>query len=274
MSCLLQEECVVLTLLPLESLPSPGENEHCTDACPAWSDVLPMLIGRGQRCCTNLSPFREFVAEAVQRWHDTSPHDALFVSIDGLSGSGKSTLAGHVRTVAEEIAHAQLYELPIDLFITTARDDPLRVCMTESAELFWRYVYSRESMKKVLSRIAQSPQAHLVVSVDALYDRPSGTIHPGTLDVPPGRKVVLVDGIDSTRILQELSAALQCPQLKIFYYVPPNVALRRAVERDTRQGRRTRMESRAFREGEYRHLVPQLINENMQNADILYMEGG
>lgn len=273
MACPLQEECAVIALsMPFESLPSPGEDEHLTDVGHAWSGVPQMLIGRGQRCCTDLPPFRAFVAEAVQRWNDTCLHDALLVSIDGLSGSGKSTLARHIQTVAEEIAHAQLYELPIDFFITTARNDPLRVRMTESAELFWHCVYSRESMKKVLSRVAQNPHAHLVVPVDALYDRPSGTIHPGTLDVPPGRKVVLVDGIDSTRILKELSDTLRCPQLKIFYYVPPAVALRRDVERDTRQGRRTLEENRAFREREYRYLVPQLIDENMRNADIVYIE--
>lgn len=236
-------------------------------------DIL--AVNKDVRICTDIGQFRVIIREVIKGWNDTQTSPILLVSVDGLSGSGKSACATNIRAIVDQLGTAKLQLLPIDLFIATERDDPLRVLMTESAELFWRFVYSRDEMLSVITGIIEQQGKGLTLPMERLYDRPSGKLKPGSIEVPPGRKVILVDGIDSTRLCLALQEqGVDCPQYRILHYVRPEVALRRAVRRDTAQGRRTLEESREYRVREYQYLVPQILGENVKHADLLYCEQG
>lgn len=143
--------------------------------------------------------------------------------------------------------------------------------MTDCVESFWQYVFDRQSMVDVAVRIVQANGAACSIPVRTLYNRESGSVEQGTVSVPPGRKVVLVDGIDSTRILEEVSRRVSCPQTRVLVYASPPDALERAARRDTRRSHRTLQESRAFRRREFQYLVPQILGQNIQHVDLLYI---
>lgn len=236
-------------------------------------DIL--AVNRDVQFCTDIGQFRAIIQAVIKVWNDTHTSPTLLVSVDGLSGSGKSMCATNIQTIVDQLGTAKLQLLPIDLFIATERDDPLRVRMTESAELFWRFVYTRSEILSVIHRIVRAQGRGVTLPMEQLYDRPSGKLKPGSIEAPPGRKVILVDGIDSTRLLLALQEqGVDCPQYRILYYVRPEVALRRAVQRDTTQGRRTLEENREYRVREYQYLVPQILNENVKHADLIYFEQG
>ena len=163
-----------------------------------------------------------------------------------------------------------LYPVPVDAFIATARGSPLRSLMLESRELFWKLIYDRQSMIDVLKNIVRANGEKCSVPVSHHYNRSDGSVGPAIVHVPAGKKVVMVDGIDSTRILQTLEQIAPCPQTRIMVLTPPHIALQRAAKRDAAQGRRNAQEALMIRAKEFQYLLPQIYQQNMRDVDVMY----
>ncbi len=220
--------------------------------------------------CESIGAFHSFIRDKLHRWNDCSDMHTHLLSLDGLSGSGKSTLSQDILTTVKHIPGVSLYPVPVDAFIATARGSPLRSLMLESRELFWKLIYDRQSMIEVLKNIVGANGEGCSIPVSHHYNRSDGSVGPATVHVPAGKKVVMVDGIDSTRILQTLEEISPCPQTRIMVITPPHIALQRAAERDAAQGRRNTKEALMIRTKEFQYLLPQITQQNMRNVDVMY----
>ncbi len=127
-------------------------------------------------------------------------------------------------------------------------------------------------MIDVAQNIVRANGAACTVPVQTLYNREMGSVQQGIVSVPAGRKVVLVDGIDSTRIMEELAARVPCLQLRVLALTDPVVALERAARRDRKRSLRGLEESREYRRREFQYLIPQILGQNITHVDLLYME--
>ena len=242
-----------------------AETPHHEHETLLGADTFPTI-------CTSLDHFRLIVRDDLHRWNDLCETNTYLLSLDGLSGVGKSTLTENLHHIVRCIPGVDLYRLAVDRFIATPRDSLLRRCMTDSRASFWKLIYDRQTMIDVAKRIVQANGAACSIPVATLYNRENGSVGQGMVSVPPGRKVVLMDGIDSTRIQEELSVRTpSCPQMRVFVYAHPHVALERAAKRDTKRSLRTLQEGREYRRREFQYLVPQIIGQNMGHVDIIYM---
>ena len=212
--------------------------------------------------------------DALHRWNDFSDINTYLLSLDGLSGSGKSTLSQNISTTVSHMPGVSFYPVRVDGFIATARHSPLRLRMLESRELFWKLIYNRQSMIDMLIGIIQANGKACAVPVSHRYNRSTGSVGPAIVNIPAGRKIVVVDGIDSTRILQTLEKVAPCPQTRLLVLAPPNTALQRAATRDAKQGRRSVEEARMLRQKEFQYLVPQICGHNINNVDVIYAPEG
>lgn len=214
--------------------------------------------------------------EDIQKWFETTKESLFFISLDGLPGAGKTSLYDVLENIVARIGHGlRLVVTPTDDHITSDRDSPARILLTAEHtpdDLFYRILYSKAQLVAVLNGIVGANGAGTVIPVPRKYDRSSGTVMPGTIVMPPGRKIVLIDGFDSTRVMNAFAARttggdFSC--LRIAVYAHPEVSLKRALRRDAFQGRRMGTNAELYRSREYDHLVPQINGHNMRVCEMI-----
>lgn len=214
------------------------------------------------------------IQDLLRRWNDSSGINTYVLSLDGLSGSGKSTISREISSTIRKMLGVSFYPMRVDTFIATARGSPLRAQMLESRRLFWKLIYDRQSMADVLTDIIGANGEKCTIPVSRHYNRADGTVAPAVLNIPKGRKILLVDGIDSTRIVRMVHKTETIPQTRIMVLTPPHVALKRAARRDAKQGRRSVHEATVLRKTEFQYLAPQICNHNINDVDVIYAPDG
>ncbi len=231
--------------------------------------------GLDPRCVNSPEALEDALEDKIHRWYRGSEDSSYFVAIDGISGSGKTPVleaAGNV--VAKLPEDVKTFVLPIDRFLGTERGSKERASMADNPELFWHLFYSREDVLDVLKQVDRVNGNSATINVDKLYDRHSGLRLPGQFDVPAGRKVVLVEGVNSFEAIEALARGSQSPILRVMVVTKPETAMKRATQRDMSAGRRGSLEeSHAFRRREYKWMVPRVLENNAFMADIVYMNG-
>lgn len=214
----------------------------------------------------------ERLAEYIGEWADRTHEGAFFLGIDGLPGTGKSTLASQIEPLIREVrSDIAPFRVSVDDFIATDRGSSKRQQMIETpdSEIFWRLFYTREALEQTLGTISGMDGESIRIEVERKYDRPSGQVKPGVIEVPPGRKVVIVEGVRSIDALRAAPINGTDPRLGIMMSAEPNVSLAQSIERDVAAGRRTAEEALRYRTAEYRHMMPTL-SRSIEHADIVY----
>lgn len=216
---------------------------------------------------------RDTLRDLITRWFETTDQSIYFLSLDGIAGSGKTTLCEMIDDIVTQMnVDLKVHPFPLDDFIATDRDDPMRTMMTRDPELFWTYFYSREQALETLTAVSRINGGGGRVDIAKKYNRGLGKVGPGHIEIPSGRKIILIEGVNATEIAKGIPLNKDCSVLKMLFAVDPAVALKRASVRDAVQGRRSPKESVPFRVAEYRHMVPQVLEKNPFNADIIYAE--
>jgi uridine kinase len=213
------------------------------------------------------------VEQRIKSWDNNSAESNFFIGLDGLPGSGKSTLTAVFHDLAAKIG-VTLYIIPVDNFIQTDRDSPQRIELTKTKdlEIFWRLYYSQSAVSAVLENIKRQNGNSFELNLPKMYSRKTGKTGPGSLSVPVGRKIILLEGVNSTKFIHELQQESGAEGLKVLIYAMPETALKRAVQRDTNNNRRSTEEAYEMRKAEYRHLVPVINGENSRKADMIYLQ--
>lgn len=222
-------------------------------------------------CFSSKEQFEQAMETRLRSWQTHTDASSYFIGLDGLPGSGKSTLAGIFEELSARIGF-QLYIIPVDNFIQTDRESRMRKEMTQDPEVFWRLYYSQSAVMAVLEGIKKHNGNEFQMDLPKVYNRKTGRTGPGIVSVPGGRKVVLLEGVNSTKMIDDLQAEHDVPSLKVLVYAHPENALNRAVNRDTQNKRRTPQESMELRSAEYKHLVPVIHGLNAHKADIIYLQ--
>jgi len=224
-------------------------------------------------CFTSKEEFSDALEARIKNWHDNSTDSNFFIGLDGLPGAGKSTLVNVFHDLAAKIG-VTLYLIPVDNFIQTDRDSPQRREMTKdkNPEIFWRLYYSQSAINAVLNNINLHNGSPFELNLPKMYSRKTGKTGPGQVAVPAGRKIILLEGVNSTSFIHDLKQGNDIHSLKVLIYSMPKAALERAVKRDTTNNRRSAEESLELRQAEYRYLVPVINGENAQKADMIYLQ--
>jgi len=222
-------------------------------------------------CFTSIEQFSSAVEHSIKSWNDNSAESNFFIGLDGLPGSGKSSLISVFHDLADKTG-ITLYVIPIDNFIQTDRGSPLRKEMTNDPELFWRLYYSQSAIIAVLENIKKHNGNSFELNLPKMYSRKTGKTGPGSISVPVGRKIILLEGVNSTKFIHDLQQESGAEGLKVLIYAMPETALKRAVQRDTKNNRRSTEEAYEMRKAEYRHLVPVINGENSRKADMIYLQ--
>ncbi len=172
-------------------------------------------------------------------------------SIDGFSGSGKSTLTRAIKGLEHEPgAEMSVVEAQADWFVTTNRDSPQRIRMTQNEEAYWETVYDAGRFAELVQRVVTMGTQGGRIDYGKTYRHRTGRIEDGGhLAVPAGPKLVLADGIGVTHVLKQMG---DCPkdQTHYFVYADPGASLTAAMNRSTAKGLSPDEVERRYR-GEY-----------------------
>ncbi len=191
----------------------------------------------GPRLITSLEQFTEAITDAVLRWHSGSEVPHLYMSIEGLSGSGKSSMALEaVENAVARIPHVPFSVIAADDFLQTERGSNLRGVQTYLPDnLFWATYRSKEAVQRLLLQICEANGKGMRATFDRMYKRSNGKgiVKPGEVIIPPGRRVIILEGTDSTDTLEVLRNA-GVPMLEIFKHTPVYVCVQRLRGRDGR----------------------------------------
>ncbi len=223
------------------------------------------------RVIEDIKTFDGEVTDFIRRWHQTTDQSNCYVGFDGLPGAGKTTLMESLRNICSRLG-ITLHENGVDNFITTDRDDPLREEMTRAAEIFKLRYYCRESVGKLMNVIHQMNGHGTTVHFDRMYDRSIGKVGPGSVKVPSGRKIVLLEGVNAIPFIHDLEKRHGASALKVHVFAKPRVAMERAISRDARNGSRKPEKAYALRAAEYKHLIGPVNERNPWMADIIYFQ--
>lgn len=224
------------------------------------------LLQRPQEFCQGIRRGLGAALERITSWIEEGKGDMLFIGIDGAAGSGKSTLAAQIKGLLQDLyKEVPLVEFPLDKFLGTERNSPLRAIKNSQPELFWSLFSVRDAIEKGLIGLQVLGSRPGQLSFERSYDRPSGKMKPTSLAVPAGRKIVLVEGVDATRFLNGLENG---DTLKILLSVDPAKSIQQAVQRDIRTGRHSKNRVTSYREQEYQHMLGQ-IRKNISIADVV-----
>lgn len=233
-----------------------------------FSDTLESP--RNVKVIDDIKTFEQEVADAIRKWHETTQKQNFYVAFDGLPGAGKTTLMERLKNICQR-AGIILHENGVDNFITTDRDDPLRRTMTRDTAVFQQRYYSRASVRRLLKEIEKVNGQEKVIQFDELYDRSTGKVGEGSIKVPSGRKVVLLEGVNSIPLIREMEEKHDAIGLKVHVYAKPHEAMKRAITRDTRNGSRKADEAYQLRAAEYAHLIQPINERNPHMANIIYL---
>lgn len=225
---------------------------------------------RNVKVIDDIKTFELEVTDAIRQWYDTTQRQNYYVAFDGLPGAGKTTLMERLKNICQK-AGIILHENGVDNFITTERDDPLRKTMTRDAAVFQQRYYSRQSVRRLLEEIEKVNGHERVIHFDGLYDRSTGKVGKGSIKVPSGRKVVLLEGVNSIPLIREMEEKHDATGLKVHVYAKPQEAMSRAIARDTRNGSRKADEAYQLRAAEYAHLIQPINERNPLMANIIYL---
>ncbi len=214
---------------------------------------------------------RDTVKDLITRWFETTGQSIYFLSLDGIAGSGKTTLCEMIDDIVAQMnVNLKVHPFALDDFIATDRDDPMRTMMTQSPELFWTWFYSKSQALKTLTDVSRINGEGGKIDIERKYNRSLGKVGPGSIEIPKGRKIVLIEGVNATEIASMMPKNADCSLLKMLFMVDPAVALKRASIRDALQGRRSPKDSEKYRTDEYRHMVPKVFGQNAFDTDIIF----
>jgi uridine kinase len=236
---------------------------------------MPCETPRQPERIHDISLLKSKLIDRIRTGLRDSEFSAFFVAVDGLPGTGKSTVVQKLAPALEELDDIQHFPVSVDDFIATDRDSPLRRTMveTEDPEVFWRIFYLRGALEYVLWKTAVSDGEGRTIPLPRKYDRPSGRVLPGTIEITGCRKVVNVEGVNaSEKVRCMFTGEGEWPFATVMVEVDPAIALLRAVDRDMEAGRRNGVESYRYRQREYRHMMPR-IERNGALADFVYLNG-
>ncbi len=209
------------------------------------------------------------VKNEVMRWSNDTGKNTIFISLDGLSGSGKTTLTRAVQNVVSSWeAKVKIIEFGVDDFINTDRSSILRQMKNTDPRIFWELFTSRMSLYAAVKGVSVSGGRAFNIGYERRYRREIGKVVPDVIEIPGGRKIVFIDGVNSTSIVEELGEGDDHVNLKIMLATTPSESMRRAVNRDVKAGRKRKNVERN-RPGEYKHMVPQILLNSLR-ADLIY----
>jgi|GEM_PF-4452994 len=237
---------------------------------PKSSENMILAPGKDIEIIEDEGMFKGAVEERIRQWFETSDESSYFVGYGGLPGVGKTTLMESLRNICSRL-NVNLFEIGVDQFIQTDRNSPMRELITKDPKIFERLYYCKESVKKALNTAHQMNGHGARVQFERMYDRKDGTVKPGQIVIPQGRKVILLEGVGSIPIIDELHQKQNASVLKVHVHDQPQEAMRRAINRDLASGSRKRADAERLRTAEYNHLVEPENKVNPKKADIIYM---
>lgn len=236
---------------------------------------MPCEMRRPPETIHDMATLKSRVVDQLREAFKDEALHAFFVAVDGLPGTGKSTVVRELTPAFEELDGITHFPVSVDDFIPTARTDMLRTTMveTEDPEIFWRIFSLQHALQYVLWKTFINGDEQSEVPLNRKYDRASGQVSPGSVIIPPGRKVVTVEGVNASEIVRDLFPDSEgWPFTTVMVSVDPAIALLRAVERDVSAGRRSAVDAYDYRRKEYRHMMPQM-EENQAKADFVFVNG-
>jgi len=235
-----------------------------------WHPHEPDLERRkeGITVIDDLETLESTVEEILLRWHQNSPESNFYISLDGLPGAGKTSLMECLQNICSRRG-IQLHVNGIDKFLGSSRED--RLGITENADIMAERYFSQGAVMGVMEKIHAANGFGSRIHVPRMYHRAEGIIAPGNIDVPAGRKVVVLEGVHSSRVLSKLEKSHGAKILNIHVSSDPSKSLKRAVDRDSRKGGNwSRSAAQFHQEGVYSHLLKSVHTENPKIADILF----
>lgn len=204
--------------------------------------------------------------KALQEWIDSSDPQ-FYVAVDGLSGAGKTTLVNILHKIKDKFSHLfEISTLGIELFITTERDSKERQEMLSSSDLFWQVFYNRNAMKNVLHQIFEFADGGGIIHLPKAYQHKIGKFDSIDFKVPQGKKIVIIDGVDTVNLMDE--ADLKENRLNLFVFTPAELSLLSACIRDAKEKGVDLLERSSHRKGEYTFLTTKL-KETKDRSDVL-----
>lgn len=210
------------------------------------------------------------IEERVLQWYEKSAASNFYVGVDGISGAGKTTQMESIRNVCARRG-IQIHETSIDSFITTASKD--RPKILQSPDIFATRHIAQDEVRKLMASIHQANGHGATIDFAEMYHRSEGhgRIGPGQIHVPPGRKVVILEGVNAARFTGELEEKHGAEVLNIHVDARPETAMQRAVRRDAASGRWTAEGAYKQHKKEFDYLKRPM--ENSRNrAHVIYAQ--
>jgi uridine kinase len=220
------------------------------------------------RRALTLSEIRSSVRKKVMEWSRLPDDPQFYVSIDGLSGSGKSVLTEMILSLNTELGELPVLQTEVDEFITTERNSKSRVTMTDSEGAFWKRVYDRKLMQKFLLETESLGFNGGALEISKSYNHETGDFRSKSVKVAKGKKIIFIDGIDSTNVLDEIGLVRN--RLKIFVFTSAETSLLSACLRDATRGINI-LDRLKARIGEYKYLL-QRLGETLRNPEVLVFD--
>jgi len=218
--------------------------------------------GRPPEEIHDISTLKSRVVERLRTAFQDKALNTFFLAVDGLPGTGKSTLVQQLVPAFAELDGIGHFPVSVDDFLATSRNSPRwqAIMETEDAKVFWEIFYVRRALEHLLSEIARSNGRAMSIQFPEEYTTRKSL--PKIIEIPEGRKVVTVEGVNSSGVVRDL---------RIMVSVDPAIALLRAVGRDADKGKNA-VEAYQHRLKEYRHMLPQM-KRNQALADFIFVNG-
>lgn len=202
-----------------------------------------------------------------------STTSTLFLPTDGLSGSGKTACVEMLQNLAEQISgEIHFVMVPVDMFLATDRGSPARASMTKfDSSHYWRTIYRRDILKHIIVEAAELGEREGTIAVPQRYNRASGQVESGNfvIELPAGKKLLAVEGIDAISILAEANPNGNSEILNILKHARPEEAMKRVISRGVPRGSGSEEHLRQQYSGEYRFQIPRINKSNAKTAQLV-----